>query len=396
MNTDNTHNGSDKAASSVSESSTSHALSKDADLSTVEALDILRSSFAGVDRNDDGFASEKELFSAMENTAFGSKTYKALYSAAKNIGKVEALNNDEWGPENNGISKEDLNKVSLMSNRRVWNDIAFTLSDANEKPDSMPNLAHSNAKVIGAANAIRTATKKDNWVDFGTDENAINSVLKNLSEEEKGKVKDFYEKRFGISLRSELRSEMSGLDLEKSLNILERKDNQADDAGFFRELALEQNSFFGRTEHARGKAVRDKLASMTATEIEAANKDANSRYKMNLQSLIREVDVDQHTKSAIPVYLKGVDQRSNDDILALTEIALEARDLDMLKEAMRGAPDELRRAFMTDVGMKRLYQAFANVWDNTFDDSQLFSNYRYKQQRPFVIGNNLKSAIDIV
>ncbi len=396
MNFNNAHEESDKIADPATQES-SLAVSKDADLSTPEVLEILRRNFAEIDRNDDGFTSSRELLAAMQGTEYGSNTYKALYSVEKNIKTVEALSNDEWGCENDGVTKKDLNKLGAAVKGRAWLDMAFTLSSANEKPDSMPDFTRTNSKIVGAANAIRTATKKDNWVDLGTDEKAINSVLKNLSEDERSKLKELYEKRFGTSLESEFKSELSGVDLEKSLNLLERKDSQADDVGFFRELAKDRESFFGKTDNARNKAVRDKLASMSAKDIEAADKESVSRYKCSFSVLLHQVKLDDHTKSTLSVYLKGSDHRSEADVLALTDVALEARNLDMLREAMRGAPEDLRRAFMEPVGIKRLYDAFSTVGDVVYDDPNLVSSYKFKAQpRSLVFSTQFNNAIDII
>src|SRR4030095_10017901 len=72
--------------------------------------------------------------------------------------------------------------------------------------------------------AIRAATKKDDAVDTGTDEEAINKQLEGTTQAQRDAMNALYKEKYGVSLTKELKDEMSGDDLDKALKPLGKPD----------------------------------------------------------------------------------------------------------------------------------------------------------------------------
>ncbi len=331
-------------------------------LNSLLAAKIVRDNFEKIDLNANGFVSEEELLQSL-STDFGSPEYKSCNAVRETIDKIEILNDDEWGWEHRGASKADLDKIMSLPKahpvRRALDRVAGASST------SMVDLTNANGKIIAAANSIREATKKDNLIDTGTDENKICTTLDSLSSSEREKLKSFYSKRYHQDLQKELTSEMSGSQLDRAINLLNRSDDTSDDAGFVHELLLERHEFGGRTKASIAKALRDKLSSMTSAEISEADAQYQERYHTDLKTALLESGrFDKGTNESFAIHLRGSDQLTNDDMLKLASIALDSSSIEMFQEAMRTATPEARELFMLYGGERRLTKAFGGTWMN--------------------------------
>ncbi len=332
-------------------------------LNDIQAAKLIYDNFPRIDTNANGFLSDTELLNQLSKSAFGTKEYLSSYSFRKNLGAVEGLSNDEYGFENDGISRKDLSKyLSLSKTEQVRRSVQDSVSAS---PFELPNLTFYNSPIVGAAASIRNATYKDSLVDTGTDEDTINTTLKDLSQAQRARLVDFYPKQYGVNLTTELESEMSGSQLDHTLNLLFREDNRANDAGFIHELLVENQEWLGRSRQAIAKGVRDKLSSMSSEQIESAKSDYGHLYNVGLgTAIVKQGRFDKHTNAAIEIYLKGADKRTSDDVLKLASIAIQAKSLEMFEEAMRGSSDEARKEFFDHGGEEKLKEAFGGKWRN--------------------------------
>lgn len=227
------------------------------------------------------------------------------------------------------------------------------------------------ATVLASAKAIRAATYRDAWVYSGTDEETIFKVLSSMTEDERLSLRTVYQDKYKISLVSELKRELSGSQLDKSLNLLNKKDGIADNAGFVHELVTELNqTVVGRSRSAIGRTLREKLSSMSSKEVETMDRDYESRYGISAKdALLKQGRLDTETKEAFRVYFKGADKTTDVDALNLARTALKSHDLTMFREAMVLASADARKQFSKEIdGNRGLRDAFVyDYWQLAVD-----------------------------
>ncbi len=217
-----------------------------------------------------------------------------------------------------------------------------------------------------AVKSIREATKKDQWIDTGTDEDTIMAVLKDKTEAERQAIARIYQKKYGKTLEEDLRSEMSGTDLDRSLAYLNRKDGNAMDSTILK-AALDERSnwFFGRSDRNCEKDVRDTISTMNSKQIAELDKEYRAKYGKSLeQALFADSSLSAETKEALKIYLKGTDKRTDEDTRKLTDIALKSHNIDMFEETMRSATPQARKEFLDNGGENKLRVAFFNNEDD--------------------------------
>lgn len=212
-----------------------------------------------------------------------------------------------------------------------------------------------------AVKSIREATKKDQWVDTGTDEETIIAILKDKSEAERKAIARIYEKKYGKSLETDLRSEMSGSDLDRALSYLNRKDGNAMDATILKTALDERGQiFFGRSDRNCEKDVRDTISTMNSKQIQDLDREYRTKYGKSLEeALLYDKNLSSETKETLKIYLKGTDNRTDADTRRLTDIALKSKNIDMFQETMRSASPEARRQFLNENGEGRMKGAFS-------------------------------------
>ncbi len=217
-----------------------------------------------------------------------------------------------------------------------------------------------------AVKSIREATKKDQWVDTGTDEDAIMAVLKDKTEAERKAIARIYKDKYGKTLEDDLRSEMSGTDLDRALTYLNRKDGNAMDATIVKAALDERkNWFFGRSDRNCEKDVRDTISTMNSKQIQELDQEYKTKYGKSLeQALFADSSLSSETKEALKIYLKGTDKRTDEDTRKLTDIALKSRNIDMFQETMRAASPAARKEFLDNGGERKLAVAFFNNQDD--------------------------------
>lgn len=233
--------------------------------------------------------------------------------------------------------------------------------DLVEKTPAAPKV--SPQAIEASAKAINDACS-----GLGTDEDKIYAVLNGLhSEAERKALADAYKAKYGVDLVTELKGEMSGQELDKSLNLLNKKDDApADDrAARIHETLIERNQTFeGRSDENCEKDIRDTLSTMNSKEIAALDKVYRERYGVSLRdALMNDSGLSQETKAATEIYLQGSDKRTPEMSLKVADIALKSQNLEMFQEAMSMATPEARAQFMKNNGEQKMHQAFSSSTD---------------------------------
>jgi uncharacterized membrane protein/anaerobic ribonucleoside-triphosphate reductase len=118
------------------------------------------------------------------------------------------------------------------------------------------------------------------------------------------------------------------------------------------------------------KQVRETIAGLNSQQLVELDKEYRAQFGRGLrETILADRNLSAETREVLKVYLRdadlsnnGIDRRSAEDQLALTEIAIRYQNLDMLGEALRGespAAIEARAKFIRDNGEKQLQAAFS-------------------------------------
>lgn len=231
-----------------------------------------------------------------------------------------------------------------------------------EKPVDM-------AQALRDAESIRKATGNDNWVARWADRDAINKILEGKTEAERRAIDGIYKEKYGKGLEEEMRGFQTGSDLEKFLNILHRKDNNAENTAARRiheDLVENRNWIQGRSSGQIEKDVRDLLSTRNAEQIAKVDAEYRKTYGVSLQDAIMKDDkISQATKDMVAVYLKGNDRRSDADTATLIDIALREEDKELFSESMRDASPAARKAFLDNGGEQKVKDTFGHWYSNS-------------------------------
>jgi pSer/pThr/pTyr-binding forkhead associated (FHA) protein/3D (Asp-Asp-Asp) domain-containing protein len=251
---------------------------------------------------------------------------------------------------------------------------------------------------------------------IGTDKETINRMLEGKTEAERQAMAEIWKEKHAqgadnydsATLEEEFKDEMEGAELDKALNLLNKKDGKTDSAGRIHTALIERGQWIeGRWDSVCEKDIRDTVAKMTKEEVDALDADYRNRYGVGVRDAIAgDANLSQATKESIDVYLKGSDQRTADDTIKLSDIALKNHDIDIFQEAWRDAGQPARDRFMTDGGADKILQAFGTPSEDGSNaesaDSKLANDYVKKgtgdvativEQNTSIMGDN-EAAIE--
>src|SRR5262249_55667812 len=117
--------------------------------------------------------------------------------------------------------------------------------DSQELEQVQPSAAVDVDELTRAAEAIHKA------LDGINDEDVVFAILKDKSEQERAVLQEIYLKQYKIALKDELKDQLSGASQDKALNLLDRKDRSADDAGRIHTALIERGQWIeGRSDEA--------------------------------------------------------------------------------------------------------------------------------------------------
>jgi peptidoglycan hydrolase-like protein with peptidoglycan-binding domain len=144
------------------------------------------------------------------------KRAEAIHQACEGIGTDEQAifkNLEGLGPQ----QRKELEKTYQQKfGVSLENELRSELSGKDlEKALALLKRNQQKSGIEMRADAIREACE-----GVGTDEQAIFKNLEGLSPQQRNELEKTYQQKFGVSLENELRSELSGKDLEKALALL--------------------------------------------------------------------------------------------------------------------------------------------------------------------------------
>src|SRR4029450_11966832 len=144
---------------------------------------------------------------------------------------------------------------------------------AGAKPEVKPDAKQvDHAQCEASADAIDKACNQGGLFGAGTDKETIYAVLKDKTEAERQEIDRIFNEKYGKKiaedkgvaewgLKEEFEDELSGADLDKAMNLLNRKDGSADRAGRIHAALVERGQWIeGRTDATCEKDIRDTLA----------------------------------------------------------------------------------------------------------------------------------------
>jgi YD repeat-containing protein len=212
------------------------------------------------------------------------------------------------------------------------------------------------------AMAIRKATGNDNTIARWADREAINKILEGKSEDDRKRIDSIYKQLYKTSLDGEMSQFLKGSDLDKFRNILNRKDNNAENENARRihqNLLEHKNTIEGRSNDQIEKDIRLTLASHTPEQIAKMSAEYKKEYGVSLEdALLKDDGLGASTKEIAAVYLDKSGKTPDQKTSALVDIALKHQDAQAFSEAMKNATPEARKAFLDNNGNKRIEEAF--------------------------------------
>ncbi len=117
------------------------------------------------------------------------------------------------------------------------------------------------------------------------------------------------------------------------------------------------------------KDLRDTFATMTNEQLVKFHADFQEKYKKSLSQAIAEATrMDNPTRAMLQILTdkeKGSDKRTAGDTIMMSQIALDAGNLDMFKEVWRRASPEARQRFLSEGGEKKIYDKWGSYFSTT-------------------------------
>lgn len=230
-----------------------------------------------------------------------------------------------------------------------------------------------------------------------------------LNQADRAALEKVYAQKFGskennfYQLRRDLNERLSAETSARAKAMLNRKDGRSNDAGQLNVALVKLDSAAGQhaanndwsmshvaadilnpgkflverynnsnldVERASAdKQVRETIAVLNSQQLIDLDRDYRAQFGRGLrETILADRNLSPETRDALKIYLKdadlsknGIDQRSAQDLLALADIAIQSKNIDMLGEALRGespAAIEARTALAGSNGVQQLEAAF--------------------------------------
>src|SRR5262249_9433500 len=94
----------------------------DPDLKPSELEDLFLENFSDLDKNKDGFVDKDEIDRAMADDDYKGKNAQLIAVLKEKRTDLEELSNDEWGDEDDGITKADMKEFAKLVNKSDKSD----------------------------------------------------------------------------------------------------------------------------------------------------------------------------------------------------------------------------------------------------------------------------------
>ena len=133
----------------------------------------------------------------------------------------------------------------------------------------------------------------------------------------------------------------------------------ANEAERLKKTLEENHSLTGRSSANCERDLRDTLSTLPSEGIAKLQKDFQERTGKSLTDTIKGDDkISPETKAALAIYMKGADKRTDSDTLALADIAVKAKNLDLFQETFRDATAGARQQYIEHGGVSKVEESF--------------------------------------
>lgn len=294
-------------------------------------------------------------YGATLNTVIGGEKWKPQEHVADKLlaGKTNAEREviKEIFKEKYGVSLEDYLKEQPGGDRAIR-----TLNHSDYAFDDLPKNKQSEAREKAQILASELESPR------GPDSAIVRRTIEKLDDNERKVVSAYYEEITGKPLSDAIKDKFSGTTELELVNAIEY--------GSRDEVALM------RLNIAKGDdaKVRTEIRNMSKAEIDELDSVYQQRYGKTLrEALMDSDDLSGPTKKSLDIYLKGADQRTDQDWKDLIDIALTANKKDgfsyslentghlgMYQEIMssKSISQEFRDQWLEDGGKDKLENAF--------------------------------------
>lgn len=123
--------------------------SKSEAVSASDLRSTIDENFSRWDRNGNGYLTSTELLEAVRNQKAMGPSARAAEAAIENLHSIELLWNDEWGTENNGISRNDIGKFDDLVKSKPDSAVVLAVKS------SLSGDEHDSEKFISLMNIYK-------------------------------------------------------------------------------------------------------------------------------------------------------------------------------------------------------------------------------------------------
>lgn len=140
-------------------------------------------------------------------------------------------------------------------------------------------------------------------------------------------------------------------------------DSASANAKLLKDAMVEREQWIsGRSNDKLEELLRQKISSLSTKEIVALNTAyAAINNGVDFEEALRTSSISKASKIALNIYLKGAENRTDEDQKALVDNALSRRDIVLFEEAFRGASKNARDNFIENNGEEKMKNAFGGM-----------------------------------
>ncbi|MCA9800347.1 MAG: hypothetical protein KC777_00090, partial [Cyanobacteria bacterium HKST-UBA02] len=326
--------------------------------------------------------------------------YHFSYDSRGNLKTVQREGGEVWtrtraGSDTWKNSKGEIwkGKVSLNETTGVYEESSVDIMGTHRRfSPNRDEQVVKGADLAGDVDAIERACN-GGFLGIGTDTDTIENVLQDKSKLAREVMNKLYQERHGHKygknwdLYREFEDELSGSTLTKFRGML-RADNIHDDyVGRLSTDLVEitETRFLGmgaRQKEVIEQEIRDTLRDRTRAEIVELDREfRESQSVLNPESPFRNLEdavvnndnLTEKTRAFNRIYMKGAENRTDQDFLKMAQVAIDAGDLQMFQETWSRAPESARELFRGEViagtgereGDRKIREAFGSIWSST-------------------------------
>lgn len=314
---------------------------------------------------------------------------------------------------------------------------------------TLPSISLSDKAISTESSDVRKALDKTFLGISTPDAAAVSRVLGPMSAADRHRLERDYKEHYGTDLRADLKDKLSPKDYQAQIAILDRVDGKTNLAGSINS-ALEQTKTDAEAGQRQLRSTLETLSPAALAQLDKEYKGPDGKGKGFLQTIMDNPNVSQENRDMIRAMVLGAtprlagprdaavevdgkryaavgSDRTQNDIVAMADIAVKARDLRMFKDvvgddtpAARAAlkqlqaepafVDRFKAAFETGksaseikvaedirtegrVSLATILEGNKNVWwglmDNPGNTDLALSNATLKESRDYTVGKEL-------